>query len=321
MFGWKKKVAEQELAVREEIKRPDLAQKTYPIAFAGDYLTKKKDELQREESKTINDLNEIKESFHVANGRTDVVGNSIQDFKEEFTTVKDSIQTFQEALTHINEIVSESQNSMDKMRKNSDEVEVSFGEIRQVFDAFQIGFDEIRKYMESIIGIANQTNLLALNASIEAARAGEAGKGFAVVADEVTNLSTGIKQLVGEVNASMGNLNSNADRLLGAIDHTNTNLEKSRKQVDETDACMKQVITVAREVSDGNDALIERFTECEQSIEAVENHLDETKDYYEQTEQYIENMNVEITKKGFLFEDMQNILEQIEPLTKNVTGR
>ena len=206
-----------------------------PIAFAGEYLIQKKTELQQEELTTIKDLNAIRDSFQNMVQRTEDTNVSIETFKAEFESVKEATHRFQETMGSIDQIVVDNKDNVDKLRQSSADVEGSFSEIRDVFDAFQVSFEDIRKDMASIIGIANQTNLLALNASIEAARAGEHGKGFAVVASEVTKLSAGIKGLVDEVNQSMEQLNVNAGRLLGAIDHTNTALGQSKARVDETE--------------------------------------------------------------------------------------
>lgn len=318
MFRRKK---ETENTTSVEMKKEDISKSIYPIKVAGKILKDKKDELQCEESRTIEDLKEIQDSFHSAIERSNSVENSVINLKDEFAVVTDSIADFQVAITKINDIAAMNQKNMDDMRQGTKNVEDSFTEIKDVFSAFQTSFDEIRKYMEGIIGIANQTNLLALNASIEAARAGEAGKGFAVVADEVTTLSVGIKQMVAEVNDSIANLNENANHLLGAIDDTYENVEKSREQVDTTDESMAQVIDVVKEVADSNEQLSHNFANCEEAIQVVEEHLGETSAYYKETQNKIDEMHVEITRKGFLFEDMQNIFEQINPLLDNVAEK
>lgn len=318
MFGKKKEMSK---VMPVEVTKENIAKDIYPIRVAGKILNEKKDALQHEESQTIEDLKKIQDSFQSAIERSNGVENSVVNLKDEFTVVTESIADFQIAINKINDIAAMNQKNMDDMRQGSKAVEESFTEIKDVFGAFQNSFDEIRKYMEGIIGIANQTNLLALNASIEAARAGEAGKGFAVVADEVTKLSVGIKQMVGEVNESIANLNENANHLLGAIDDTYENVEKSRQQVDTTDESMGQVIGVVKEVAKGKDQLSYNFANCEQAIQVVEEHLGETAAYYKETENKIDEMHVEITKKGFLFEDMQNIFEQIDPLLDNVVKK
>lgn len=84
--------------------------------------------------------------------------------------------------------------------------------------------EQINNLSETIMQITSQTNLLALNAAIEAARAGEVGKGFAVVADEIRKLAEDsknavlqIQQVIKAVVASVENLATSSDELLGFV--------------------------------------------------------------------------------------------------------
>lgn len=52
-------------------------------------------------------------------------------------------------------------------------------------------------------------------------------------------------------------------------------------------------------------------------MDTIESHVKDSREYYDETGKRIDEINVNITKKGFLFEDMQNVLEQIDPLVKN----
>ena len=86
---------------------------------------------------------------------------------------------------------------------------------------------KINELARNIMEIASQTSLLSLNASIEAARAGEQGRGFAVVAGEIGKLAeqssqtvSGITQIVTEVNAAVGQMESSLNAALEFLDQT-----------------------------------------------------------------------------------------------------
>ena len=57
------------------------------------------------------------------------------------------------------------------------------------------------------------------------------------------------------------------------------------------------------------------FANCESSISDISNNIEDSRSYFDTVTNDIEDMKVLITKKGFMFEDMNNVLEQIAPLT------
>lgn len=65
--------------------------------------------------------------------------------------------------------------------------------------------------------VASQTNMLALNAHIEANRAGDAGRGFAVIAGEVKVLAGQTATATGNINASLDELNTQAENFAEQI--------------------------------------------------------------------------------------------------------
>lgn len=119
----------------------------------------------------------------------------------------------------------EAKNSATTNRQNVAKTEAEIRESLESALAEAKVVEQIGILAESIMNITSQTNLLSLNASIEAARAGEAGRGFAVVADEIRNLAEQSQQAVGNikkvtenVNAAVGRLTNDADRLLTFVE-------------------------------------------------------------------------------------------------------
>jgi len=316
LFSRKNKKEEQVVEPVQKIeKTADLKDKLKAIKEVGRFSIEQKNKLQEEEADTIRGIETISDSFAVVEDKYSSVSESVNEFKAEFRTIEEITQAFDEIVKKLVTTADESHEGMENVDKSSSAVSDTIAEVEKVFEAFQASFDEIREKVEQIGGFAKQTNLLALNASIEAARAGEAGRGFAVVADEVTNLSTEIQSVVTSIFDSMKTLDENNNRLVESVDHTKEAIEASHDKVVETQEVVGQIKTVADEVTDQSIQMADVFKNCETSINTISDNIEDSQRYFDTVSDDIENIKVKITKKGFMFEDMNNVLEQIDPLT------
>jgi len=315
LFG-KKKVEEvpqgQNLRPQDT---PDLKAQMQALREVGRFSIEQKDKLQLEEKKTIEGIDTINHSFQTVEEKYNVISNSVDDFKEQFRTVEEITSAFDDIVKKLVETADNSYEGMEKVDQSSSSVADTIASVQEVFDAFQKSFDDIREKVELISGFASQTNLLALNASIEAARAGEAGRGFAVVADSVNELSTEIQTVVTSIRDSMAELDANNSRLVESIENTKVAIDDSHQKIIDTQDTVSSIKGVADEVTDQNEQMGDVFQTCQNSIDAVVDNIEDSKQYFERVETDIEDIKVMITKKGFMFEDMNNVLEQISPLT------
>lgn len=304
-----------ENTVQEQEKKIDIKTRMRAIKEVGRFSIEQKEKLQSEEANTISGIETIRDSFSVVEDKYGNISESVANFRSEFQTIQEITEAFDEIVKKLVQTADDSHEGMEKVDKSSSAVSDTIAEVEKVFEAFQASFDEIRDKVEQIGGFAKQTNLLALNASIEAARAGEAGRGFAVVADEVTNLSTEIQSVVTSIFESMKALDENNNRLVESVDHTKEAIEASHEKVVETQEVVGNIKVVADEVTDQSVQMASVFKNCENSIDTISNNIEDSQSYFDTVAGDIEDIKVKITKKGFMFEDMNNVLEQIEPLT------
>ncbi|MFD2261470.1 methyl-accepting chemotaxis protein [Lacibacterium aquatile] len=171
------------------------------------------------------------------------------------------------------EEVDRSQASIDRAIGDIRELADTVGAIESDLAGLKDALARISRVAGGISNIARQTNLLALNATIEAARAGEAGKGFAVVAGEVKQLARQTAEATQEIDATLRELATQAQRL---TDRSVAGVQKATAAREGTEAIGGVIATVHRamgQVDDGASDISEAAgaidTECRRLIEGT----------------------------------------------------
>ncbi len=321
MFGRKRKNipenTEKENKPQEAAGR-DVKKYLDAMSFLSGFVMEKKEALVEEELKTIKEIDKVKDSYSEVIENNAVVSNAVDDFQNEFEKIGDISGQFQEVILGVTEVANGALQDIRELKESSAKVEKQFEQINKVCDEFQARFDEIRATMQNIVGIANQTNLLALNASIEAARAGEQGRGFAVVADEVTKLSVGIKALVGDVNKSMEGLQNSSESLTNSLAGVREALDVSGTQMANTEEVFQEIKQSVSGVEDVHRGINEVVEHCTTKVEQLQNNMGSHERGYEQVQKNIDDLKSLMTQKGFIYEDISNMMEQAEPLIRNI---
>lgn len=317
---WNKKT-EENSGVSTEVQadsKKELQDNLYAMSYLSRFVIGKKEELVEEEVKTVRELEQVRDSYGQAIENNAKISSSIDEIGQEFSKVENASEEFQNVIEKINEVSDSAMEDVQNLKASSEKVEVQFSEIEKIYDEFQKGFAEIQTAMQNIVGIANQTNLLALNASIEAARAGEHGKGFAVVADEVTNLSIGIKDLVGVVNKSMENLQRSSEKLTQSLQGAQGALNESKEQMDNTETVFEEISNSVSAVEGVRTEIRNVVDSCTRMINGIQRDMTGYETQYNAVLNDIEDMKSHMTQKGFHYEDISNMLEQAEPLIEKI---
>ena len=178
--------------------------------------------------------------------------------------------------------------------------------------------DKINELTGTIMEISSQTGLLALNASIEAARAGEHGRGFAVVAGQVTGLSQNIKELVSEVDKSIEGLEKSSKQLTDSIDNANETLATTREQANTTQNVFMEIVESVAKTQDDRNGIAQAVDRCSVKVNDIKNSIESNNERYERVMQMIDGFKSMTTQKGFLYEDISNMMEQAEPLVRKI---
>ena len=317
MFGRQKNTVE----VTAQAKKSDQKQiKEYlnAMSFLSAFVIDKKEALVEEELKTIREIDKVKESYSEVIEHNAEVSDAVDAFQTEFEKIGDISGQFNEVISEVTGVSNGALQDIQELKESTAKVEKQFAQINKVYDEFQARFDEIRATMQNIVGIANQTNLLALNASIEAARAGEQGRGFAVVADQVTKLSVGIKELVGDVNKSMEGLQTSSESLTHSLDDVREALDASRVQMENTEEVFQGINQSVSGVENVHRGINEVVDHCSAKVIQLQGSMKTHEKRYEQVQMNINDLKSLMTQKGFIYEDISNMMEQAQPLIKNI---
>ena len=290
------------------------------ISYLSKFVIEKKEALVEEEMKAINEIDKVKDSYNEVIENNAKVSESIDAFETEFGKIGEISGEFKSVIQNVTDVSHGALQDIQDLKDSSTKVEGQFDEIAKIYDEFQQRFDEIKSTMMNIIGVANQTNLLALNASIEAARAGEHGKGFAVVADEVTSLSIGIKELVGDVNKSMEGLQISSENLTRSLEGAKEALNMSKEQVNNTENVFHEISESVSGVEGIHRDIDEVVARCSNQVSDIQRDMRSYENQYEQVMVNIDGLKSLMTQKGFIYEDISNMMEQAEPLIHKITA-
>ena len=310
MFGKNKKnVVENTVEVR-----PD---NTTSIVYIADSIKECQKKIIKNEVDSLTKIADISDTFGEVIEKNEKLKEEIDSFNETFRSVSESASNYEVVKKGIIESVDNAKSKMEELRENSSVVRESFHSIESGFENFRGAVDEISGYMKEIVGIASQTNLLALNASIEAARAGEAGRGFAVVAEEVRKLADQIKVLIDEVNASIANVGNESNRLSQNMSESIGALEKNLTGVDETYATFDEIIESANASDEVQEKIEEASENARGQLSGIGSSIDSINASCDDMLEQLKEVNKYGTTKSGIFENIDNLVMQLEPIVKN----
>ncbi|EHI97595.1 methyl-accepting chemotaxis sensory transducer [Clostridium sp. DL-VIII] len=288
-----------------------------PIVYAIDYLKKCNENLTTEELNTSEQIRKIELSFKkVLNDNSRLNEEIDNNFNNILSKINTASGGFEEVKNDIIKSINRAETQGNDLRENANRVYVSFNKMDNVFHMLQNSVDEIKKCTNEIVGIANQANMLSLNASIEAARAGENGKGFSVVAEEVRKLSGEIKNLVSSVKNSVSDVEGGTEELSKSFKSSQKILEKGAQSVEDTNEIFKEIKNTAAKLDDVHKEIINAINESSNGIQQIDDYISASQKSYHDMTMHIDMINKFDTRKSVLFENIDNMTEQLEPLLK-----
>lgn len=289
----------------------------YPVLHVTNTLNDYQKELAQKEVESLSELSMVSSSFAGVLNEAENFQDQLQDFDESFSSVNQAASQFAQVKENIAQTVSEAQDMMEELKQTSAQVQESFGAMESTFEQLQLAVKDIRRCMGKIVSIADETNILALNASIEAARAGSHGKGFAIVAEKVGELAKEIKILTDDVDMSVHNVELGANHLNDSIVTSQQTLGQGSDIVISTSKSFEQITEAAEGASCVQNEISNVILESQGKLQTLCHFFDKIKYQYQEVVKHINRASSLGTTKSTMFEDMNNMLSQIEPIMKD----
>ncbi|MDT8716949.1 chemotaxis protein [Clostridium sp. 19966] len=292
-----------------------------PILYAIEYLSRCFENLTVEELNTSDQIRKIQLSFgKVLNDNSKLNEEIDNNFHNILSKIVTTSGGSNEVKNDIIKSISRAESQENVVMENTNRVSASFNEMDNVFQMLQSSVDEIKKCTNGIVGIANQANMLALNASIEAARAGENGKGFSVVAEEVRKLSGEIKNLVTFVKKSVEDVESGMEELSQSFKNSQNFLEVGTQSVCDTNEIFREIKSTAAKLDNVHAEIVNAIEESSNGMKKINDYILASQKSYNDMTENIDMINKFDTKKSFIFENLDNMTEQLEPLIKELVN-
>lgn len=299
---------------------PQTGGELYPVLHVAESLKAYQRDLVQKEVASLWELSLVGSTFSNVVDEADHFQEKLQELGSSFSDINEAAGDFNDVREAIAVSVDEARTQMGNLADISMRIQQTFGAMEETFHQLEGAIREIQQCMGKIVSIADQTNILAINASIEASRAGAEGRGFSVVASHVKELALGIKDLAGEVDNGIHDVEKRAGELSETIQASEQAMGQAAGIVEQTNVSFRQINEAAEGSVSVQDEIAGVIHNSQNEMSAILQFFSGIKDQYQEVVKHIDQASRLGSTKSAMFEDMDNMISQIPPIVEEIKG-
>ena len=116
----------------------------------------------------------------------------------------------------------------------------------------------------------------------------------------------------------MGNAEKKTYELNQSINNSRNAIHSSYKNVYYTERVFEEVQEKIDDAAEINKSIISVVDASDLEIENIYNAMEESDMFYDKVDDNIKNLNMQLTNKGIIYEDVDNFLEQIPHIIMDI---
>lgn len=120
------------------------------------------------------------------------------------------------------------------------------------------------------------------------------------------------------MNKSMEGLQTSSESLTHSLDDVREALDASRVQMENTEEVFQGINQSVSGVENVHRGINEVVDHCSAKVTQLQGSMKTHEKRYEQVQMNINDLKSLMTQKGFIYEDISNMMEQAQPLIKNI---
>lgn len=241
--------------------------------------------------------------------------NAEESVTEKRTPEKGQIKQYLDALSFLSSFVMDKKEALVeeelKTIREIDKVKDSYTEVIEHNAAVSDAVDAFQSEFERIGGISGQFNEVISGVT-------EVSNGALQVIRELKESYEKVERQFAEINKVYDEFQTSSESLTSSLSGVRKALDVSQTQMENTKQIFQEINRSVYGVEDVHRGINEVVGHCTSKVEQLQSNMGAHERRYEQVQMNIDGLKSLMTQKGFIYEDISNMMEQAQPLIQNI---